>query len=221
MCSLSPVWPRIERNISQKRRIETKGAWAESFGNGQVFQKLTTLRLDCTHLPGLPAEFWSQVPQLQTLDLSPNALSKDLVAGKYTEAANAQLQALPDGLASLYGMQEATCLSCLRVLVLKGCTSLRELPPGMEYLRVLETLNLTNCKSLVDLPIGLCSAFADSSLKTLIMKGCTGIGTKEFSNMRTTTRLESLTSLDLSYCDNMKAMPGLQNFSVLEHLNIR
>ena len=150
------------------------------------------------------------MPQLQTLDLSPNAL-------------NAQLHALPDGLGSLYGVQEATCLSSLRVLVLKGCTSLLELPPGMEYLSVLETLDLTNCKSLVDLPIGLCSAFTtyDPSLKTLIMKGCTSIGTKRVINMRTTSRLQFLTSLDLSYCDNIKAMPGLENFSVLEHLNIR
>ena len=63
-------------------------------------------------------------------------------------------------------------LTALRILHLKGCTGLNELPASFGSLTALVTLTLSGCTGLNELPATLGSLTA---LKSLNLDGCTGL----------------------------------------------
>ncbi|CAA7026621.1 unnamed protein product [Microthlaspi erraticum] len=105
----------------------------------------------------------------------------------------------------------AGSLACLKEMDLEGSEKLREIP-DLSMATNLETLNLRDCSSLVEI---YCSSVRNlNKVRKLDMKRCT-----KLKNLPTGINLESLRYFDLSGCSRLRRFPDIsRNISKL-HLN--
>ncbi|KAH0910099.1 hypothetical protein HID58_033420, partial [Brassica napus] len=132
-------------------------------------------------------------------------------------------------LSSLLGLSKAPTLLRLN---LEGCTSLKKLPEEMKEMKSLVLLNLKECTSLLSLP-----TITIDSLKTLILSGCSNLGTfkvisKNLENVYLNGtgitelppaigNLQKLILLNLNDCEKLATLPNcLWNIKSLQELKL-
>lgn len=98
-------------------------------------------------------------------------------------------------------------LRCLSDMNLSGSENLKEIP-DLSMAINLKTLDLSDCSSLVNLPSSIRNL---NKLKTLKMSGCTNL-----RNLPSGINLQSLFSLELRRCSQLKSFPDIStNISFL------
>ncbi|XP_034675526.1 disease resistance protein RPV1-like isoform X3 [Vitis riparia] len=221
------------------------------------FHKLEHLRslscADCSELKSFP-EIKGNMSKLRELNLSGTAIIE-------VPSSIGRLKALQhldlSYCKSLRSLSESICnLSSLETLILVGCSNLKgfpeikdmenlkrldlsftgieELPSSIGHLKALKHLNLKCCTELVSLLDSICNL---SSLKTLILEGCSNLKgfpeIKDMANLKrldlgrtcieelpsSIGRLKALQHLDLSYCKSLRSLSeSICNLSSLETL---
>ncbi|TYI03246.1 hypothetical protein ES332_A11G323500v1, partial [Gossypium tomentosum] len=109
-------------------------------------------------------------------------------------------------------------LTRLKLLNLRGCKNLRSLPTKIEW-ESLETLNLKDCKNLVSLASskGGCKGLRAPNLEVLFLEGCTKL-IDVHPSIGVLTRLKLL---NLGGCKNLRSLPTKIEWESLETLNLK
>ncbi|PPS18946.1 hypothetical protein GOBAR_AA01592 [Gossypium barbadense] len=109
-------------------------------------------------------------------------------------------------------------LTRLKLLNLRGCKKLRSLPTKIEW-ESLETLNLKDCKNLVSLANskGGCKGLRAPNLEVLFLEGCTKL-IDVHPSIGVLTRLKLL---NLGGCKNLRSLPTKIEWESLETLNLK
>ena len=132
---------------------------------------------------------------------------------------------------NLFSLSDACCcLISLKILILSGCSKLKELPENLGNIKGLEELDVSGT-AITSLPSSVVHL---KNLRVLSLHGCVGLSSK-LSNMLLSFPLMQprsspylmgmlqglcLTNLDLSYC-NLQTIPNaLGCLSSLEYLNL-
>ncbi|KAG7559667.1 Phosphotyrosine protein phosphatase I superfamily [Arabidopsis thaliana x Arabidopsis arenosa] len=166
-----------------------------SIGNAS---KLERLYLDnCSSLVKLPSSITA--PNLQKLSLSH---CSSLVKLPDIENATNLKELILQNCSSLLELPPSIGTATnLKRLNISGCSSLVKLPSSTGDITNLQEFNLSNCSSLVELPSSIGKLQKLSELK---MRGCS-----KLEALPTNINLESLRTLDLTNCSQLKRFPEI------------
>ncbi|XP_043687681.1 TMV resistance protein N-like [Telopea speciosissima] len=140
--------------------------------------------------------------KLVVLDLSNSEITEKWMGWNYIKMA-VNLKVL--SLSSCYLLSSTPDVSAnqqLEVLILTESENLVWIDTSIGYLRNLVTLDMGDCRSLVDLPIEICQLIY---LKTLDLRRCTSLNKLP----EKLDRITSLTTLCVSGCNKLESLPNL------------